>query len=227
MARNAKAVKAPANNNSDMVAPQLDPAPYPARVVQMVFLGVQPQSPYKGEEKKPVDEVRITYELSTEFMQDKEGNVLEDKPRWFSETIPFYSLNSDRAKSTKRYNAIDPKDESDGDFQGLLTRGCQVVLVNNPGRGKHEGKIFTNIGDVTPAVNLPGYEQPELINPTTYFDPQDENCDVEVFNSLPEFLQETIKKATDYPSSPLCAKLGGAPAPKEEAADEGDKEDIY
>ena len=230
MARNAKQIPA-AGGNSKMEAPQLDPGAYPARVVQVIFLGTQEQRPYNGQQKPPVDEVRITYELSTEFMTDEDGNIIEDKPRWFSETIPFYSLAADLAKSTKRYKAIDPKDECDGDFSKLLGKACQVFLAVNAGKGKHVGKTFTNIGDVTAAINVPGYDQPQLKNDPFYFDPQDEECSVEDFNSLPEWLQETIQKALDYTGSPLARKLGGSTTSAPEVAENGTEdvteEDVY
>jgi len=120
MARNAKQVAGNNSNNSNLQAPDLTPGAYPARVVGVVFLGVQEQQPYQGQAKDPVDMVRLTYELSSEFMQDENGKTLEDKPRWFSEEMPFYSLNADRAKSTRRYLAIDPSDTCDGDFDKLL-----------------------------------------------------------------------------------------------------------
>ena len=216
MARNVKEIKV--ESKSSIVAPELSPGAYPARVVSVIFLGVQEQRPFMGEEKKPVDEVRITYELSDEFMQDEEGADLEDKPRWFSEDIAFYSLNADRAKSTKRYNAIDPTDSSDGDFFKLLGMPCQVVLINNPGKGKNAGKVYTNIADVTPAPKLKGYVQGELINKTFTFDPQDEAVTKAAFDSIPEWIRTKIVKANDYKGSALSAVLGGTPAPEETAS---------
>jgi len=210
MARNAKQVAGNNSNNANMTAPTLTPGSYPARLVGCVFLGTQEQRPFKGETKKPCEEVRLTYELTSEFMKDEEGNDLTDKPRWFSEDIPFYGLQADRAKSTKRYYALDPSDAADGEFKELLGKPCQVVVINNPGRGKHEGKVFTNIADVTAGVNLPGYSQPELVNPTTYFDPLDkEECSKEVFDALPEFVRNKILSALDYQGSPLNAVLSG------------------
>ncbi len=224
MARNAKAV--PSNGgNSDMKAPELTPGAYPARVVGVVYLGVQEQRPYMGEAKKPIDEVRLTYELSDEFMQDAEGNDLEDSPRWFSEDIPFHSLNADRAKSTKRYNAIDPSDSCDGDFTKLLGMPCQVVLVINPGKGKHQGKTFVNIADVTPAPNLKGYVQAELKNPTVSFDPMEDGVTKESFEALPEWIRVKILGALDHEGSPLQAALGGSPeSPAEEESQDGEEE---
>ena len=224
MARNAKAVPS-TGGNSDMVAPELAPGAYPARVVGVVFLGVQEQRPFKGEAKPPVDEVRLTYELSDEFMQDKEGNDLEDKPRWFSEDIPFKGLNLELAKSTKRYKSIDPTDSCDGDFSKLLGMTCQVVVVTNPGKGKHLGKTFVNVADVTPAPNLKGYVQAELKNPPVFFDPMDDEVTKEEFDDIPEWVRNKILGALDHEGSPLQAVLGGAPTPPAESSEE--EEEMY
>ena len=75
---------------------------YPARLVQLIDLGVQPRKPYQGQEKDPIQMIWVTYELTNEFMKDESGNDIEDKPRWISESFPFYNLRADRAKSTAR-----------------------------------------------------------------------------------------------------------------------------
>ena len=50
---------------------------YPARVVQVIDLGLQAQRPYQGKDKPPAYEIMLTYELGTEFMRDED----EIKPR--------------------------------------------------------------------------------------------------------------------------------------------------
>jgi hypothetical protein len=91
--------------------PKQDPVAagtYPGRLVQLIDLGVQKQPDYKGEPKDPIQMIHTTYELSDEFCKNEEGEDETDKPRWFSESFPFYNLDADRAKSTKRYLALDP-----------------------------------------------------------------------------------------------------------------------
>src|SRR6187402_3731535 len=99
-------------------APQanIEAGVYPARLVQLIDLGLQAQRPYQGKDKAPVQEIMLTYELVDEFMKDEEGKDIEDKPRWVSETLPFHGLFADKAKSTQRYLAFDPKQEYEGDF---------------------------------------------------------------------------------------------------------------
>jgi hypothetical protein len=232
MSRNANNI--PTGGGKRFTKEVLKPDGYLARVVGLVFVGVQNQRPYLGQEKPPVDELRITYELSTEFMKDEDGELLADKPRWLTETIPFKSLKLDKAKSSKRYSVLDVANANDGDFKALLGSPCTLVVTNNPGKGQHAGKVFENVGDVTPAPNLPGYVQPELVNPTFYYDPQDDGCTLEEFRSQPEFIQEIVMGANDFSTSVLATQIAGengqpvADAPKP-SADEttGDDDQPY
>jgi len=194
----------------------LKPNGYPARLVGAVFVGEQNQRPYMGEAKPPVQEVRLTYELSHAFMKGEDGEDLTDKPRWQSETVAFKSLKLDRAKFTKRYNVFDPAHTNKGVIANCLGLPCTVVVTNNAGKGKHAGKVFENIGDVTAVADFPGYVQPELVNDTFYYDPFDEECTLEQFRAQPEFLQGIIMGANDYAHSHLAKLIGGAPEPKVE-----------
>jgi len=229
MARNAADI--PSGNTGGMQKDLLTTDGYPARLVGIVFTGVQNQRPYQGVPKDPVDEVRLTYELSHEFMKDEEGEILADKPRWLTETVPFKSLKLDKAKFTKRYNAIDPSNAGKGVIKNCLSNPVTVLIVNNPGKGKHEGKVFENIGDVSlPPKKLPGYVQPPMVNPPFYYDLNDGDCTLEDFRKQPEFVQEIIMGANDFSTSLLAGLLGaetGKPvsstpreAPEESTGDE-------
>jgi hypothetical protein len=213
LARNANnQPSAGSGNKGGAVQSPLDGS-FPARIVQVIFLGVQEQRAFQGQAKPPIDQVRVTYELSHEFMKDEDGNVLADKPRWYSEQFPFHNADSDLATSTKRYKAYCPSVTSPTDHvwgDNLLGLPVQLILKSRKvEQGKHAGKVFTDIKGVSPAANMPGYVQPELVNPSTFFDPADDDVSTEVFNSLPDWLQDIIKEAKDYGSSALAAKLAG------------------
>ena len=215
------------NSNTGLAAQaNIEADTYNARVVQLIDLGVQKRRPYKGEPKDPIQTLYITYELSECFCKDEDGKDIEDKPRWISEEFPFHSLNADRAKSTKRYNAIDPTGVLDGEFTDLVNQPCDVIIINNPGSGKHQGKVFDNIADVTPMRKKDVQACPELQNPAKVFILAEP--DLDVFQSLPQWLQDKIKGAIDYPTSPLAKLLGGsteAPEASPEPEDEPVKED--
>lgn len=223
MARSAADI--PSGSGGNLTKEVLAPNGYPARLVGAVFVGEQNQRPFKGEAKPPVQEVRLTYELSHAFMKGEDGNDLPDKPRWQSETVAFKSLQLERAKFTKRYNIFDPTHEHKGVIADCLGKPCTVVVTNNAGKGKHAGKVFENIGDVTSVAVMPGYVQPELVNEAFYYDPFDEECTLEQFRAQPEFLQEIIMGANDYAQSHLATLIGGAPEPKR-AAPETDEPEV-
>lgn len=184
---------------------------YPARVVQVVDLGVQAQRPFQGQEKKPVNEIMLGYELVDTFLVDENGNELEDKPRWISETIPLHPLIADKAKSTKRYEALDPGKQFDGDFSQLVNIPCNVTVINN----ENQGKVYDNVAGVAAMRPRDAAKCPELKNPAKVFSL--EAPDLQVFNSLPKWIQEKIQKNLNYQGSKLQILLGGkAPAPKKE-----------
>jgi hypothetical protein len=181
-----------------------------ARVVQVIDLGVQAQRPYKGTEKPPIQEIMVTYELGTEFLLDEDGNEDTSKPRWVSERLPLYNLAADKAKSTKRYMALDPAKKYGGDWTQLLGAGCLVAIVNN----EKDGRTYNNVGGISPA--LKGVPIPELVNEPKFFD--QDNPDLEVFSSLPDWIQGIIRDGLGFPGSKLDGMLAGEPdTPKEEA----------
>jgi hypothetical protein len=215
MARNANNQPAAGGSQGSGVEQDYLDGTYPARIVQVVFLGVQEQRAFQGQAKPDIDKVRVTYELSHEWMKDAEGNELKDKPRWYSEELAFHNATSDLATSTKRYKAYNsaatsPADHVWGDV--LLGTSVNVQLKSRKvEQGKSAGKTFTDVKGVTQISNMPGYTQPELVNPATFFDPADDGVSVEAFNTFPQWLQDVIKGAKDYGSSALSKALSGAP----------------
>lgn len=188
--------------------PNIEPGTYPGRLVQIIDLGLQAQRPYKGQDKPPANEIMLTYELVDEFMIDKEGNVVEDKPRWISETLPFYGLYADKAKSTQRYNALDPNGDAKGDFSKLIDTPVNVTVVNNPG---NNGKVYDNVATLSSMRARDSAACPPLVNAPKVFDL--DNPDLEVFNSLPEWIRNKIKENLNYEGSVLQKAVEGDKAP--------------
>lgn len=216
MALNAR--KAPKGNGGGPKQEPIDPGSYPCRLVQVLDLGIQEQRPYQGQEKPPAHEIMLTYEFLDEFCVDEDGNELEDKPRWLSETLPLRNLENEKAKSTKRYYALDPKEDHGGDFIALLGTPCNVEIVQNPGKGKHAGKVFTNIANVSTMRPKDAKNAAELVN-----DPKAFSIDVpdmEVFFSLPDWVQDKIKSNLEYAGSELEELVEAGPAAKEEDEEE-------
>jgi hypothetical protein len=213
------------NDGGKKFAPQanIEAGVYPARLVQLIDLGLQPQKPFQGKDKKPVQELMWTYELVDEFMKDEDGNDIADKPRWISETLPFHGLFADKAKSTQRYHAFDPKEEAGGDWVKFIGAPCNLAVVNNA----VGDKVYDNIGVISAMRPRDAIACPELVNPIKVFDL--DAPDMEVFNSLPKWIQDKIKGNLNFQGSPLQAALGGEqkapPAAKVKAAD-ADRDDV-
>ena len=219
MGLNASKVEAPKGNFKHQ---PWETGNFLGRLVQVIDMGVQTQQPYQGQEKPPAQEIMLTYELGTEFLRDEEGNDIEDKPRWISETIPLRSLEQDLAKSTKRLKALDPKLESEGDFAKLLGAPCTVTVVTKP-KKNDPNIIYGNVGNITPAMK--GIPVPELVNPAKVFDLTDP--DIEIFNSFPEWVQDKIKNNLEYNGSKLQKLIEGEPVPEQGDADESGEDNPY
>jgi hypothetical protein len=174
--------------------------------VQLIDLGLQPQRAFQGKDKAPAQEIMLTYELVDEFMKDEDGNDIEEKPRWISETLPFYGLVADKAKSTKRYNALDPNGAYDGDFSKCLDTPVTVTVVHNP-NAKDPENPYQNIGNIAPMRPRDAANCPELKNPIKVFDLDEP--DMETFNALPEWIREKIKGNLNFKGSALEKALGG------------------
>jgi hypothetical protein len=210
MGLNAKKVGG-GNGGNKVPQANIEPGTYPARLVQIIDLGLQAQRPYQGKDKPPAQEIMLTYELVDTFMLDEDGKELEDKPRWISETLPFYGLYADKAKSTQRYNALDPEGAYDGDFSKAIGQPVNVTIVNNA----VGDKVYDNVATISAMRSRDADKCPELVNPSKLFDLDDP--DMEVFNSLPEWLRDKIKGNLNYQGSPLQGKAGNAPAPAKKA----------
>lgn len=215
------ALKAPQGSNQERkYSPQanLEAGTYPARVVQIIDFGLQPQKPYMGKDKPPAQEIGITYELLDEFMKDEDGKDIEDKPRWVSETFPFHPLFAENAKSTKRIKALDPNDEWEGDITKMLTMPLNVTIVNNV----VGDKVYDNVA-LTSAMRPKDAEKAEkLKNEAKFFDL--DAPDLTIFNGFPKWIQDKIKANLNFQGSPLQKLLGDAPA-KEEKKEAPKKEE--
>lgn len=202
MALNAR--KAPSSGTRKAVE-AMEAGSYPTRLVQVLDLGLQPQQAWQGEEKPPAYEMMLTYEFVDEFLKDDDGNDMEDKPRWLSERMPLRSLDSDLAKSTKRYYAMDPEEKKEGDFEALVSSPCLTTITAKP--SKKDGVVRNYVADVTAMRPRDASKCPELVNPPKVFNL--DNPDMEVFKSLPEWVQNVIKENLNFGGSPLEAALGG------------------
>jgi len=216
MALNA-AKKKPTGNKDFVEQEPIDEGTYPCRVAQIIELGLQPQRPHQGKVKPPVEMLYVTYELTDEFMLDKDGEEVLNKPRWQSEDFPFYGLDCDMAKCNKRIKAIDPKLTTGGDWALLGGFPCLVTFVHNT-KGD---KTFINVASVASVRAKDAGNIAELQNPVKIFDLDEP--DLEVFNALPTWLQDKIKSNLNYKGSILEGMLGAEQEEEEDEPEEAPK----
>lgn len=212
------ALKANESGNSGGNFEPMEPGSYPARLVGVTDLGLQPQQ-FKGEKKKPAYEVALTYEFVDEFMKDEDGKDRKDKPRWLTEMFPLYSLESERAKSTQRIQALDPNNEKDGDLSLMLETPVTVIVVHS--RPKN-GRIYENIDSIAPMREKDAAKCDPLVNETFCFDLS--KPDLDQFEKLPNFLKKKITDNLEFAGSELSNLIGNKPA-KDEEASEPEKSD--
>jgi hypothetical protein len=191
------------NQGNKKRAPQaeLEIGTYPCRIVQVVDLGVCFRERFDtsankyvvDEDKSPQRKIMVTYEFVTEFIKDEDGKDDESKPRWLSEKFFLYPLDVDLAVSTKRSGAIDPTGSFSGDWSKYVGLPCMVTIGHKP-NGK--AKII----QVSPPVK--GLKFEELKNGSKVFlldESPEEN--MEIFLSLPEWVQEEVRKCIDFDST--------------------------
>jgi hypothetical protein len=182
----------------------LEAGTYPGRLVQLVDLGVQEQKAFQGKEKPPVQMISVTYELAEEFMKDEDGNPIEDKPLWKSEDFALHPLQSEKAKSTVRYTAMDPDNKFGGDWEQLIGTPVDITFVVN--KSKETGNEYNAISSVIRMRASKAEGMVELKNEPRIFNLDEPNMDV--FEMLPEWLQKKIKGNLNYQGSALQDLLG-------------------
>ena len=193
--------------NLENDTPPLEPGSYPSRLLWVFDLGIQPQRPFQGQEKPPAHKIMVTYELSDEFLVDSEGKEIRNKPLVLSEDFPLFPLGSERAKSTKRYFALDPQNEFDGDFGKLVGTPIMLTVVQNA--SKKTGKIYNNVAGVSPMRKKDAEVLTCLVNPPKVFDL--DNPDLEIWKTMHDWVKTIIQGNLKYQGSALNDMLGGAP----------------
>jgi hypothetical protein len=169
-----------------------DDGAYPARIAQLIDFGKQIATDWKTGEPKLYDDgnpiiqhkIWITFELPTETIE-VDGI---DKPRWYGKeyTVSMH----EKAALPGLLKAADPKDEFTAkgrNPKGLL--GLPVmVTIGSTSSGKAKVAAVTAVPK--------GMIVDPLFNKETFFDLDEP--DLELFDSLPAWMQEKIKTGVDF-----------------------------
>lgn len=163
--------------------PPVEPGVYMAVCVGVIDLGEQYSEQFKNYSNKCM----IVWELPGETVEI-DG---EQKPRQLSKEFTISSSNkSNLRKFIESWNG---KTYSDDDFLDLdifdqIGKPCQLnVVLNSTGE-------YANVDNIMPIPR--GFSAPTTDTPPVRWDI--EQWDDKVFESLPEWIREKIKKSTQY-----------------------------
>jgi len=169
----------------------IEPGTYAARLVRVVDLGVQ-QFEWNKETKR-ADQINVTFELMDEYLTDDDGNPDLDKPRVISSFLKLYK-GAKKGHNVEYCQALDPTGEYKGHWGKMWEARlpCLVnIEVNENGRN--------NIASLSPPMK--GQEFRECKVDAYIFDTSAPNR--EVWEKLPEFLQEQISSRIKPSEDPL------------------------
>ena len=211
------ALKGKANNSNRVEYEPIPADTHAARIVGLIDIGVQPQKPWGDKEKPPVNKVVFIYEFLDLFVEDEDGNPDEEKPRWQSEILPFYTPDAEKSKIAQRYHALDPSGHFDGDYAKLVGLPALVTVTHNP---KDGGGVWVNIEQVSGMPATFAKSAAELKNEPLIFD-MDEP-DMEAFDRIPQWIKKIITDALNYKGSKLEKLVGNAPAKEDDREPQAD-----
>lgn len=169
----------------------------PARVAQVIDLGIQPRAAFKGKEKSPVPQVLVNLELVADEYE-VEGQKVKHRlaPKAFNIVSRSSEMYGNSAIASF-LTAIDPKDTVQGKLTELVDKPCLATVVHVAGTGKHQGRTFANITQVMQPPE--GYPVPALSTPAVVF--SFDNPTQEAWGAIPGFIKEKIKSALNYRGS--------------------------
>lgn len=134
--------------------------------------------------------VHIGWELPHEMMQDGRPFMVSRRYNFSTNEKATFRLHLESWRG-KKFTDED-FGENGFDVRNLLGKGCFVQVVHNE-RGD---KTYANIASI---ASLPkGTAAPELINKQVYLSLESDEFDPAVYESLPEWMQDTIALSPEY-----------------------------
>lgn len=210
-----KAKRKPANN-----IPPLDGGTYMSVCVGVIDLGEQYRQFDKQKQGKYAEECMFIFEIPSERVQ-VDG---EDKPRWLSSKRYTVSLHERSALyqmlTSWRGKALsDAELDPEGDGFDLMQMAGQGAMLSVSVVEKDDGSRHNKIEAVTGFPK--GIPVPKTESEILVFDA--DVPDMEVFGKLPEWIQDIIRKSTQFAENAPDEKVDIPPdqeAQAEEAAGE-------
>lgn len=141
-----QATKQSAGNGSSvkMEAPLLEAGGYPARLIRLVDLGLQPGSKQYPE---PQYKMAFVFECLDEFMVDEDGKEIQDQPRIFDYEVS-YNTDGFMGDRSNIYKVIDALDGFEVPLADLLGKICNINLIEKSTRADADKKYnkITGVG---------------------------------------------------------------------------------
>jgi len=205
-----------------LALPLLEEETYPARLLSIVDVGYH-EVFYQKKSKGIKQLVNFTFELVDEqvTIEDKDGEESEIT-RWVSvNNVSIISSDPDEKSWQHRIlKALDPKGEAEGDLSQLLGSALLIAMVHKAiQQGPDKGRVYAGVGTLSKPMK--GQEISDLTGDTFTFDFDD--ADVEVFEALPEFVQEKIEAATNF--SDISAVIFGGEGDSSDEEEEEEEEE--
>jgi hypothetical protein len=186
------------------------PGSYVARCISVIDLGTQVSIGKFGE--KAAHKVRLSWEV---FGDDDDGQPLtiNDMPMTISKeyTVSLHEKAALR-RDLAAWRGRDFTDEERRGFDVDKLLGV-YALINVTHDTSSNGKTYANVAGLAPVPKAMAAAKPPGVHPLTRFDL--DAPDMEVFESLPEWLQKRIEAAPEWVHKPA----GAAPVSANGAAD--------
>lgn len=206
MALFKKATNKPAQSFGN--APLLDEGSYPARLLHIYDLGLQPGS---AQYPKPQHKLAMVFECLDEYMQTEEGADITDQPRTFSYEMSYQTDGYMSDKSTI-FKVMTALDGFNADLADLVGRPCLISLVQK--QSKDKSKEYNQVKGVSAMRPKDVANARQLVLGSMIFS-LDSECTKEDFDQLPSFggewsIQNKIKTSLSlHEDAPqLAAALG-------------------
>jgi hypothetical protein len=169
----------------------MEPGNYPARCIQMIHIGTVEET-IQGKTKQ-LNKVRLTWELPTEMKEFKEGEG--EKPSIISKE---FTLSLNEKATLRKYLASwrgkDFTDEQAKMFDITVLVGVPGLLNVIHKTSKDGSKTYAEIGSISPLPK--GLVCDPQVMPSKILSYDD--FDIDMFNSLPDFLKDKIKSSDEY-----------------------------
>ena len=209
-----KPIKAKAGGNGGdfEIAPE---GVYLARCYKMVDVGTQTSTGAFG-----TKESRTVY-LYWELLQDDDGEVVRmDNGEPYS-IFNSYTLSMNQKANLRKHidswrgKPLTEEQAEEFDITVLLDKFCKLQIVHRP--SKDGSRTYANIGAI-----MTTKKKIEGVNEVSAFSIEDP--DMEVFNDLPEWLQNKIEEAPEWDEVTTPEQTDAKPSKPADNDDEDDKQ---